>query len=100
MKETYTRTMFISNEELQIADIIITEYNADKYTTPCFDGEVIKYTGLTAWDILTGDDAIAYENECGMGDEEKDPHNEYLVLHFNDGSQATFCNSKCDMRIR
>lgn len=99
MKHTYTRTTFMTNEMLQKATVKMYLYNVDKYTEEITEEKLWKYTGLTAWDIIEGGaEAETIEVEC---DEASiDPHHEYLVLHFNDGSQATFRNSCCDMFIK
>ena len=88
MKNTYTRTLFIDNEELQKATVRLYIYDADETE--------VTYTGLTAWDVIEGGEEAAEIESDGLIDE----HHEYLVLHFNNGTQATFRNSHVDMFIR
>lgn len=95
MKRTYTETYMISNEKLQKATMRIFIYNDNKYTGNVTEEKEVKYTGLTAWDIIEGgEEAEAIEND-GLVDE----NHEYLVLHFKDGNTATFRNSYVDMHI-
>ena len=96
MKNTYTRTLFIDNEELQKATVRLYIYDADKYTRHDADETEVTYTGLTAWDVIEGGEEAAEIESDGLIDE----HHEYLVLHFNNGTQATFRNSHVDMFIR
>ena len=98
MTTTYTATWTMSNEELQKATIIIDIYEGTKYE----DDEpitTVKYTGLTAWDIIEGGKE-AEEIEAHTDANSADENHEYLVLHFNDGRTGTFRNSHVDMRIR
>ena len=96
MIRTFTGTWTMDNEKLQQAEIKLYLYKEDKYTGDITDEKEIRYTGLTAWDIITGGvEAEEIEAE-GLVDD----HHEYLVLHFNDGTTATFCNSRVDMHIR
>ena len=86
----------MSNERLQKATIRIYLYDEDKYTGNITEETEIKYTGLKAWDIIEGGQEAEEIEADGLLDE----HHEYLVLHFNDGTQATFRNSHTDMCIR
>ena len=96
MKRTYTRTTMMSNEALQRATISIVMYEYSKYDPDTSGGEIeSEYTGLTAWDIIDGDDAKEIEADT----DKVDDNHEYLVLHFNDGGTATFRNSYTDMFI-
>ena len=94
MKTTYTGTLF--HPDLREAKVDIEIFDGTKYEDEDYV-EKIRYTGLTAWDIITGDDAE--ELEAGMG-ELIDENHEYLVLHFEDGKTATFRNSHVVMFIR
>lgn len=98
MKTTYNCTWTLTNEELQKKVIRIELLDECKYTG---DAKVIKkvqYTGLTAWDIIEGGEE-AEQIESMTDESGVDPHHEYLVLHFNDGTISTFRNSFCDMLI-
>ena len=98
MIRTYERTLFMDNEELQKAKARVIVYLGSKYETPEAVAEK-EYTGLTRWDIIEGgEEAEAIEaetDESGV-----DEHHEYLRLHFNDGTTATFRNSHVDFFIR
>lgn len=96
MKKTYTRTLFI--EDLTKATVKVYINDKPKYDEDSKEIDVLTYTGLTSWDIVTGQDAEELEAK-GMGDLIDENH-EYLVLHFEDGSKATFRNSYVDMFIR
>lgn len=106
MKRTYNSTFTMNNERLQQATIKIIIFDAAKYfingnkvtwNDECDEnGKEVKYTGLTAWDIIEGGAEAEEIEENGLIDE----NHEYLVLHFNDGSQATFRNSHVDMILR
>lgn len=99
MKRTYTQTWTMSNEKLQKATVRVYIYDTDKYTEDVKDEIEVTYTGLTAWDIIEGG-ADAEEIESMTDESGVDEHHEYLVLHFNDGTTATFRNSHVDMHIR
>ncbi len=99
MKRTYTQTWMMSNEKLQQATVKIYIYNADKYTGNITDEKEVRYKGLTAWDVIEGGKE-AEEIESLTDESGVDEHHEYLVLHFNDGTTATFRNSHVDMCIR
>lgn len=96
MKRTYTGTLMMSNERLQKQTIRIFIYDADKYTGKITEEKEVQYTGLTAWDIIEGGEEAEEIEADGLIDE----HHEYLVLHFNDGTTATFRNSHVDMFLR
>lgn len=55
-----------------------------------------EYTGVTSWDIISGGEEAEAIEADGLVDE----YNEYLVLHFTDGTTATFRNSHATMFIR
>lgn len=98
MMRTYTQTFMKSNEKLRKAIISIYVFDQPKYEATG-DGIEVQYTGLTAWDIITGGkeaEAIEAETDASGVDE----NHEYLVLHFEDGNTATFRNSHVDMCIR
>ena len=98
MKKTYDRTMFISNEELQKANVKLYITEGLKW----YDNNVteVTYTGLVRWSIIDGEDAFKFEVEENLNEMEKDEYHEYLVLEFKDGTTATFRNSHVDMFIR
>lgn len=70
-------------------------FNKCKYEKDSYVTSMYRYNNLVNWEIVTGDDAT----EIGLETDEnsRDEYNEYLVLHFEDGTQATFCNSHVDM---
>lgn len=95
MKRTYTRTMMI--EDLKKANIKVYTYEGCKYDGNIGEERKIEYTGITSWDIIEGGkEAEEIENSTDTIDE----YHEYLVLHFEDGREATFRNSHADMFIR
>lgn len=96
MTKTYNQTFLMSNEKLQKATVKVFVYNDNKYTGNVTEEKEVIYTGLTAWDIVDGEDANEIEKDTDCIDD----FHEYLVLHFNDGSLATFRNSYVDMHIR
>ena len=104
MKRTYDQTWTKSNEKLQQATIRVDVYKLDKYSEVHTVEEVerdmrtVHYTGLTSWDVISGGPE-ADEIEADLNEQDFDEHHEYLVLHFNDDSQATFRNSHVDMFI-
>ena len=95
MIRTYRQTFLKNNDKLQKATIRVFVYDADKYTGDVTDEKEVTYKGLTSWDIIEGGDEAKEIESNGLVDE----HHEYLVLHFNDGSLATFRNSHVDMFI-
>lgn len=98
MKTTYTRTMMITN--LEEAQVKVIMFEGNKYTDSNLGREIeANYTGLTSWDVISGGEEAA-ELEAQTDAESVDENHEYLVLHFNDGTQATFRNSHCDLFIR
>ena len=98
MKRTYTQTFMMSNEKLRKAVVSIYIFDEMKYEAKD-DGVEVQYTGLTAWDIIEGgEEAMVIEAETDASG--MDENHEYLVLHFEDGSMATFRNSHVDMCIR
>ena len=94
MKRTFTRTMMIEN--LEEATFRLYAYKHCKYNA--IDGEetIINYTGVTSWDIIEGGKEAEEIESNGLIDD----NHEYLVLHLNDGTTATFRNSYVDMFIR
>lgn len=85
---TYGKVVSVEVEICDICKYSINQENRGNWIT-------VKYDGLVNWEIVTGDDAT----EIGLTTDEasRDPFNEYLVLHFEDGSEATFRNSFVDM---
>ena len=102
MKRTYTGTWMMSNEKLQKATVRILVYSGNKYSDELTVDQIeedmheVKYTGLTAWDIIEGGEEAEEIEEKGLVDE----HHEYLILHFNDGTEVTYRNSHVDMFLR
>ncbi len=97
MKRTFTRTLF--NPELTKATVKVIIYKHNKYNALDDEGTEINYKGVTSWDVIEGG-AEAEEIEAETDSTSADENHEYLVLHFADGSQATFRNSHVDMFIR
>ena len=102
MKNTYTRTLFVN--DLSEVKVIIYITEGCKYTAKSIDdlGEerVVEYNGgLKSWDVVEGGPE-AEEIEAYADDSCIDEFHEYLVLHFTDGSMATFRNSHVDMHFR
>jgi uncharacterized protein Veg len=96
MKETFTRTLMMDNEKLQKAKVSVDMYDTIKYTRDANSKETtVEYTGLTAWDIINGGKEAEEIEKDGL----IDPYHSYFVLHFNDGSTATFRNSYNDLFI-
>lgn len=98
MKKVYDRTMFISNEELQKAKVIICITEGLKWESHDEEEEERIYTGLVRWSIVSAEDAVEIEKD--LPTELLDECNEYLVLEFNDGTIVVFRNSHVDMFIR
>lgn len=101
MKNTYTRTLFVSDLRTATFRLYLTE--GCKYTAKSIEdlGEerVVEYTGVTSYDIVEGGKE-AEEIEASTDGSCIDEFHEYLVLHFEDGSEATFRNSHADLHIR
>ena len=98
MKTTYDQTWMISKDKLPKATFKLEIFDKSKYETT-EAGKIVEYTGVKAWTIVSlGPEAEAIEaltDESGV-----DENHEYLILHFTDGSSATFRNSHVDMWIR
>lgn len=97
MKRTFTESIWAA--DLSKARIIVTIYKNNKYTATENSYIDHEYTGLTSWDVIEGGDEAA-EIEASTDASGVDDNHEYLVLHFEDGTQATFRNSYVDMFIR
>ena len=97
MVETYKRTLFIQN--LAEATVKVIIYNDSKWNEGVEIIDKISYKRLTSWNIVTGEESEQLERYLGLEDEETDELHEYLILHFEDGSTATFNNSEVDMII-
>ena len=94
MKRTYERTMFI--EDLTKATIRLYVFNESKYTANINDKLEVEYTGVKAWSVIEGGkEAEAIESIVDK--DGIDENHEYLVLHFANGTTATFRNSHVDM---
>lgn len=98
MKNTYTRTLMI--EDLTQADVTILLYEGCKYlakSTEDLGKEIeVHYTNLSSWTLIDGG-VEAEEFEKEIDESSIDEFHEYLILTFNDGTEATFRNSHCDM---
>ena len=105
MKRTYKETWTMSNARLQKAIIRLMIYKENKYSDVLTAEQVeegmneVSYTGLTSWDIIEGGEE-ARQIEAESDGSCIDDNHEYLVLHFDDGTDATFRNSYVDMFIR
>ena len=95
MKETYTRTMMIP--DLTKATVTLEVFLTTKYEA-VGHGVEVKYTGVKAWSIVSGEDAAEIEAESDGSC--IDENHEYLILHFENGETSTFRNSHVDMWIR
>lgn len=96
MKRTYTSTKRFN--DLTKATFKLYIYDKVKYGRE-FDDNVIEwiYTNVISFDIIQGGvEAKDIEKEMTQ---DYDVYSEYLVLHFEDGSQATFRYSYVDMFI-
>lgn len=97
MKRTFTRTTF--NPDLSKAKVTLYVFPECKYrpNNNTEENETkVEYTGLTSWDVIEGGEEAEEIEESGLVDE----FHEYLVLHFNNNTTATFRNSHVDMFIR
>lgn len=97
MIRTYERALFIP--DLTKATIRLYIHEATKYEAPEDDEIEVEYTGVKAWSIIEGGQE-AEEIEAQTDASGIDENHEYLVLHFEDGSEATFRNSHVDMFLR
>lgn len=95
MKKTYTRTMSMTNEQLQKAKARVYIYEGVKWDNPG-EEKLVEFTGLKSWSIIDGFEAAKIETLMG----EIDEYHEYLLLEFVDGSISIFRNSHTDMFIR
>lgn len=70
-------------------------HNTCKYEKGSEVVAMARYNNLVNWEIVNGEDAkeIEAESDGSMIDD----YHEYLVLHLEDGSEATFRNSYVDM---
>lgn len=97
MIRTYTGTLM--TRDLSKATVKVIMYKGLKYeVNNGEEGEEINYKGVTSWDIIEGG-SEAEELEAETDGTYLDEYHEYLVLHFEDGTQATFRNSHVVMFI-
>lgn len=95
MKRSFNRTL--TKADLSKATFKLLIFDKTKYEQVEVDNEV-EYTGVTSWDIIKGGDEAA-EIEALTDASGVDENHEYLVLHFEDGSEGTFRNSHVEMFI-
>ena len=96
MKRTYTRTQKFNDLTKSTFKLYI--YDEPKYGRD-FDANIIEqiYTDVVSFVIIQGGkEAKEIEKEMSP---DYDVYNEYLILHFKDGSQETFRYSYVDMFI-
>ena len=96
MKTTYTSTKKFN--DLTKATFKLYIYDDIKYGRD-FDCDVIEwiYTDVVSFDIIQGgEEAKELAKEMAP---DFDIYSEYLILHFKDGSQASFRYSYVDMFI-
>lgn len=98
MKTTYYCTWALTNEKSLKKVIRLILLDDDKNLYDSKPIREIIYTGVTAWEIIKGG-GEARQIESAIDESSTDPHHEYLVLYFNDGTSATYRNSFCDMFI-
>ena len=81
----------IFNANIEIFDACKYTASAEIIENPT----VIRCEGITSWEIISGEDAeeILRDTDYTCVDD----YNEYLVLYFENGSQATFRNSYVEM---
>lgn len=72
-------------------------YDIPKYDPKSILFDTIRYENAISMEVISGHDAYEIENHYGMGEGDKDKYHEYVVLHFEDGMTATFCNSTTDI---
>lgn len=95
MKRSFNRTMM--KEDLSKETFKLLIFDKTKYEQVEVDHEV-EYTGVTSWDIIKGGDEAA-EIESMTDASGVDENHEYLVLHFENGTEGTFRNSHVEMFI-
>ena len=76
-------------------NVKVKVYSGVKYDLSNEKVAEVKYKDIEGFEVVTGERAT----EIGsMTDEEsRDEYYEYLVITFNDGQTATFCNSHVDL---
>lgn len=97
MKTTFTRTMMI--EDLTKAVVELHIFENCKYTNKSeelVEETVLKYKGVKSFSIIEGGEE-AEEIESRIDGRVVDEYHEYLVLHFQNGTTATFRNSHVNM---
>lgn len=103
MKTTFNRTMMV--EDLTKAVVELHIFENCKYTNKSGElGEeiVLKFKSVKSWSIIEGGEE-AQEIESWIdasGVDEHDEYHEYLVLHFQNGTTATFRNSHTVMFLK
>jgi hypothetical protein len=80
-------------------DIEVKMYDLCKYARESYENKELRHVqkNVISWDILTGEDVE--EIESNLNNEEMDELHEYIRLNFEDGSEATYRNSHCDIFI-
>ena len=94
MKTTYNRTL--CRADLTKAEVDVLVYEGFKWEDEEY--KRVTYTGLTSWDMVEGGKE-AEEIESMTDESGIDEYHEYIVLHFEDGTTATFRNSHVELFI-
>lgn len=76
-------------------NVVVEIYPECKYTYKGEESKKVEYSGLVNWEIINGEDAKEIEAETDGSC--IDDYHEYLILHFEDNTTATFRNSYVDM---
>lgn len=96
MKNTYCSHKMVTEG---IGSVKLKLYKEIKYGTDTDENAIeVVYDNVTSWDIIESGKE-AEEIEAMTDANSIDENHEYLVLHFEDGSIATFRNSYMDMFI-
>lgn len=96
MKNTYCSHKMVAEGT---GSVKLKLYKEIKYRTDTDENAIeVVYDNVTSWDIIESGKE-AKEIEAMTDANSIDENHEYLVLHFEDGSIATFRNSYVDMFI-
>lgn len=72
-------------------------HNVPKYEDLTDDILKLELDGVEGFDVITGEEGYAIGAEMEESGLEADPHNEYLVIHFENGETGTYRNSFVDL---